>query len=867
MAITIEEALKAKKEGEESLPQPEPDAVGQERPKISSNDSINKTLTKIQEGIGNYLNQYNKTLQGFAKQATLVVKRQNQQLASIETVLGKTKTAFKDLQDRFRKLDSRLRQIESFKPPPPIVRYKPKPKKKPISKAVAIAGGLGIASLAAYWLLKNKDKDKKPDTQADAAKVKPKSEIKWEGKHAILESKTNILLDAINDIMFTAGDKLHFKADEIILDSDDITFATTGITDPTSSDTVAIKIGGETTCNFECGAGDSKSIEDASPWEKGVNAAEGEGGGGAGDGSGLIPTMPDTIPELPGGGPAFGGPGGFDATNPFFGVPADPTSLITHGEGTFGSGGSGASGSWGDGPSSSTTSSSSSTSSTSTSISPLTPTEPEAGGSAYLASKRTDVMKTLDTDPQLRNTVARLLASENRAGRTAVLESMVNRVLYLREHGQPNLTLKDHIYGGFYGPINRNELVGINQKDIEETNKAISRVKGGSNITDLRTDQGMWQPGHYEHPYAKSHGPEKARLKNIDGEWYSDWNPTAQGWSNRERDKMKAYDDKKAKEDAEKKSKEDTKPPDTPQADASTVAKPAADSSAAKSQATDMFAIKGGGEVLSDAPPVGGAGSQLASLTTTPPTATAQPAPDVIATPTEKGTFNPAPSGIESLLRGLFGRPREPELPPIKTEPKGVPAIQGDNKDQKAAKKIVETLGPEKMAKLPNDVKEHIKKALEGTGKFDGNFVMQRTAPLLSKTEFAQLKQELKDEGIAINDQATSVAPVPAADPSKPPNQTQADTTQQPPVAPDATPVDPNKPPTQSIVPDKPPEQTKPEEPKKDEPKPAEEPKKEEPQQAGPATSDPEREHAQPQAGSYGGGKKGVDHNSGICMI
>ena len=909
MAITVEESLKANKEGEDTLPQPQRETTNVDRPKISSNDSINRTLTQIQEGIGEYLNQYNKAIRNFSKHAVLVVRKQDQQLASIENILVKTKTAFKTLEDRYRKLDSRLRNIEHIKPPPSVIRYRPKPKPKPSLKKSLVVGGITAAALAAASLWAWKKQQKKPE--ADAAKVS-KPEIKWEGKHAILESKTNILLDATNDIMFTAGGKIHFKADEIVLESDDITLATAAIIDPASADTVAVKIGGETTCNFECGAGDSKTIEDASPWERGVNAAGEAGGDGAGvEGNALIPTMPDTIPELPGGGPAFGGPGGLDPTNPFFGVPADPTSLSGgSGEGTAG-GGPGAQG-WG--PTTSTRTSASdndpSNTATPTSTTPAGPfnaiTKTPKGGTFEAGTERLYHQggNLQGLDPKLQHMVQQASKDLPAGYRVEIISGKDARSTGTTNH--PSGIAMDVIIYDDKGKALPHDRSNHNTVKLYEKlyQSVVERGKdlypgekwiwGGTWISSAA---GYGDPMHFQR-YVPGVGSQGSGAYNADkgapGHTFSPYLMSDKErkeyqeqvrrniQQEKEAVRAKAAAEKKAKEDAAKPPPQPVTPkpetPDTlkpdsieappkPQADASSMIKP---------QATDIFTIKGGGEVLSDAPEIGGVGSQLASLTTKPPAAPVAPdaapaeppaapieATPTEAAPTEKGTLKTSPGAIESLLRGIFGRPKTQDLPPVKAEPKGTPATQGANRDQKAAQRLMDRLGPEKYAQLPDDVKKHIQAALAGTGKFDANFVLQRTAPLLSPAELEELKEDFKDEGVI----PQTTAAVPAANPDKPPAPTQSDEITQPPAQPDAIPVDPNKPPAPiepDIAPPPEPEKPKPEE----EPKPAET-KKEEPkeQQAGPATADPEREHPQPSAGSYGGGKKSTDHNAGICMI
>jgi hypothetical protein len=159
-----------------------------------------------------------------------------------------------------------------------------------------------------------------------------------------------------------------------------------------------------------------------------------------------------------------------------------------------------------------------------------------AGGSAYLAMRRAHLFAELDRDPALRQTVARLIATENHSqapgARAAIMERMVNAAI------RDNKSLHETVYSGFYGPINRKQLRTLNAADMAVSEREMAKVKGGSDIIELRTDQGMIN----EHPYARRVGAGPARLKNINGEWYSDQGAGSRQWSDAERARQRAYD-------------------------------------------------------------------------------------------------------------------------------------------------------------------------------------------------------------------------------------------------------------------------------------------------------------------------------------
>lgn len=153
------------------------------------------------------------------------------------------------------------------------------------------------------------------------------------------------------------------------------------------------------------------------------------------------------------------------------------------------------------------------------------------GSSPYLAAQREQLMSELDTNPALRDKVAAVLAKEigpDGVGRQAVLEAMVNRAV---QRGYTSLD--QAIHDGFYGPVNRGEVEaylnrGVTATDIAAANQAIEAVRGGSNLIDYRTDQGMRRE------------VTGARVANFGGEWFGDM-AGSQRWANEQRGLQTAY--------------------------------------------------------------------------------------------------------------------------------------------------------------------------------------------------------------------------------------------------------------------------------------------------------------------------------------
>ena len=114
-----------------------------------------------------------------------------------------------------------------------------------------------------------------------------------------------------------------------------------------------------------------------------------------------------------------------------------------------------------------------------------------SGGSPYLAKDREAYFKEMDNDPRLRDMVMSAMKAEDGGNLHLPLEAMMNRISARRQKGGKfeNWGVKDELYSGFYGPVNKKHIKShpLN-KDGEA---AIAKVRGGSREIGLLTDQGM----------------------------------------------------------------------------------------------------------------------------------------------------------------------------------------------------------------------------------------------------------------------------------------------------------------------------------------------------------------------------------------
>lgn len=119
--------------------------------------------------------------------------------------------------------------------------------------------------------------------------------------------------------------------------------------------------------------------------------------------------------------------------------------------------------------------------------------------SPYLKQERSWMKDELESNPELHRFLRGVLAHEQSPGeRVKVMESLANRLNFLRANGEPKLTLAEYLSrqgkDQFYGPIKRGE---INERWLRRTDgeapsidREIAAVLNGSNLIRGMTDQG-----------------------------------------------------------------------------------------------------------------------------------------------------------------------------------------------------------------------------------------------------------------------------------------------------------------------------------------------------------------------------------------
>jgi len=152
---------------------------------------------------------------------------------------------------------------------------------------------------------------------------------------------------------------------------------------------------------------------------------------------------------------------------------------------------------------------------------------------AYIAKQR-ERFKTELQNATLRQEVAAMLVSEDERNPLPVLESLLNRTLYMAANGKSR-SLHQMIYSGFYGPTNRGQLprfIRELQRDPKlraRMNAAIDAALAGSDVIRGFTDQGL--PSDPGAAYEMAHDHVM-----IGGEVFGDWgggpggHPGAAAW-------------------------------------------------------------------------------------------------------------------------------------------------------------------------------------------------------------------------------------------------------------------------------------------------------------------------------------------------
>jgi hypothetical protein len=138
----------------------------------------------------------------------------------------------------------------------------------------------------------------------------------------------------------------------------------------------------------------------------------------------------------------------------------------------------------------------------------------------YIAQQRAQFKGELLNQPT-RDEISAMMVSEDESNPVPVLESLVNRALFLKSHNISR-TLHQMLHSGFYGPIDRGRLphfVNELRNDLKLRHKmysAIDTVLAGSDFIRGHTDQGLPSDPGGKYEEAHSH-------VMIGGEVFGDW--------------------------------------------------------------------------------------------------------------------------------------------------------------------------------------------------------------------------------------------------------------------------------------------------------------------------------------------------------
>ena len=109
-------------------------------------------------------------------------------------------------------------------------------------------------------------------------------------------------------------------------------------------------------------------------------------------------------------------------------------------------------------------------------------------GDSYLKNQRQSRINEINSDPQLKENVLKMLQLEEGSvsGKTGAMEALLNRSVMTGN------TIREELFSGFYGPINRGMLRNaLPERARRSSEEAFNNAASGSNIIQGRTDQGM----------------------------------------------------------------------------------------------------------------------------------------------------------------------------------------------------------------------------------------------------------------------------------------------------------------------------------------------------------------------------------------
>jgi len=176
-------------------------------------DSLNRQLTEIYGQIIQRLNLVNKNIIGLLDVTASKIKEQDAQLIEADNTILAIKGGFKELEDRYRKLDIRIRNIEFSRRPKEFVA--PLQKQSGYLSMLAAGAASGISWLANMQM-------PEMDTEQENKIVKKEDvtkEIKIEEENIDLETKLKLDITSSKEIYFTAKRTIRLEAEEIIIES------------------------------------------------------------------------------------------------------------------------------------------------------------------------------------------------------------------------------------------------------------------------------------------------------------------------------------------------------------------------------------------------------------------------------------------------------------------------------------------------------------------------------------------------------------------------------------------------------------------------------------------------------------------------
>lgn len=110
------------------------------------------------------------------------------------------------------------------------------------------------------------------------------------------------------------------------------------------------------------------------------------------------------------------------------------------------------------------------------------------GGNGSIKRMRESRINEINNDPQLKENVLKMLQLEegSASGKTGAMEALLNRSIMTGN------TIKQELFSGFYGPINRGQLANpLGTTARRSSEAAFDAAANGSNSIQGRTDQGM----------------------------------------------------------------------------------------------------------------------------------------------------------------------------------------------------------------------------------------------------------------------------------------------------------------------------------------------------------------------------------------